>query len=91
MAKHKHVGHLSEVPRELRYLVVSTMAYPDISEYPDSNKIGAYATSAGRPQSGFRALYARDRNVNYYDGEDGAQVDRILKSARQGVKETPAT
>jgi uncharacterized cupin superfamily protein len=77
--------------RELRYLVVSTMAYPDISEYPDSNKIGAYATSAGRPQSGFRALYVRDRDVNYYDGEDGGQVDRILKPARQGVKGTPAT
>lgn len=77
--------------RELRYLVVSTMAYPDISEYPDSNKIGAYATSASRPQSGFRALYVRDRNVNYYDGEDGGQVDRILKSARQGVKGTAST
>lgn len=77
--------------RELRYLVVSTMAYPDISEYPDSNKIGAYATSAGRPQSGFRALFVRDRNVNYYEGEDGGQVERILKSARQGVKGTPAT
>jgi uncharacterized cupin superfamily protein len=77
--------------RELRYLVVSTMAYPDISEYPDSNKIGAYATSAGRPQTGFRALFVRDRNVNYYDGEDGEQVDRILKSARPGAKDPSAT
>ena len=77
--------------QEIRYLVVSTMAYPDISEYPDSNKIGAYATSAGRPQTGFRALFVRDRNVNYYDGEDGEQVERILKSARKGVKGTSAT
>jgi uncharacterized cupin superfamily protein len=77
--------------RELRYLVVSTMAYPDISEYPESNKIGAYATSAGQPQTGFRALYVRDRNVNYYDGEDGAQIERVLKSARQGVKGTSTT
>src|SRR3990172_6125069 len=76
---------------ELRYLVVSTMAYPDISEYPDSNKIGAYATSPGRPQTFFRALFVRDRNVNYYDGEDGEQVERILKSARKGVKGTSAT
>ena len=75
---------------ELRYLVVSTMAYPDISEYPDSNKVGAYATSAGRPPAGFRALYVRDRNVNYYDGEDGAQVERILKSARSGAKGSAA-
>ena len=68
--------------RELRYLVVSTMEYPDISEYPDSHKIGAYASGAGSPRPGFRALYLRDRNVNYYDGEAGEQVDRILKSAR---------
>ena len=76
--------------RELRYLVVSTMTYPDLSEYPDSNKIGAYATSAGRPDAGFRALYVKDRNVNYYDGEDGAQVERILKAARGGAKDNRA-
>ena len=77
--------------RELRYLVVSTMAYPDLSEYPDSNKIGAYATGAVRPQAGFRALYVRDRNVNYYYGEDGAQVERILKASRGGAKGGRAT
>jgi len=66
--------------QELKYLVVSTMAYPDIFEYPDSNKIGAYATSAGHPQNGFRALYVKDRSVNYYDGEDGKEARRILKS-----------
>jgi len=77
--------------QEIRYLVVSTMEYPDISAYPDSNKIGAYATSAGRPQTGFRALYVRDRNVNYYDGEEGNEVERVLKSASQGVKGTSAT
>jgi len=77
--------------QEIRYLVVSTMAYPDISEYPDSNKIGAYASSAGPSQTGFRALYVRDRNVNYNDGEEGEQVERVLKSARQGVKGTSAT
>jgi uncharacterized cupin superfamily protein len=77
--------------QEISYLVVSTMDYPDISEYPDSNKIGAYATSAGQPQTGFRALYVRDRNVNYYDGEEGEQVERILKSARPGAKDPSAT
>jgi uncharacterized cupin superfamily protein len=77
--------------QELKYLVVSTMAYPDVSEYPDSNKVGAYATSAAGPQTGFRALYVRDRNVNYYDGEDGAQVERILKSASRGAKDASAT
>ncbi|MGH7887465.1 MAG: cupin domain-containing protein [Candidatus Binatia bacterium] len=63
---------------DLTYLVVSTMEYPDISQYPDSNKIGAYASTAGGPAQGFRALYVRDKNVNYYDGEDGKVVERIL-------------
>jgi len=64
---------------ELRYLVVSTMEYPDISEYPDSNKIGAYATAAVGPRVGFRALYPKDGGVDYYAEEDGAEVARILK------------
>ena len=63
---------------DLTYLVVSTMEYPDLSQYPDSNKIGAYANTAGGQAQGFRALYVRDKNVNYYDGEDGKQVERIL-------------
>ena len=66
---------------ELRYMVVSTMEYPDISAYPDSNKIGAYATSAGGQQVGFRALYVKDKNVSYYDGEDGKEIERIKNSA----------
>jgi uncharacterized cupin superfamily protein len=65
---------------ELHYLVVSTMEYPDLSEYPDSNKVGAYASAAVGPKVGFRALYVRDKNVNYYDGEDGKEIERIVKS-----------
>jgi uncharacterized cupin superfamily protein len=68
---------------ELRYLVVSTMEYPDLSEYPDSNKIGAFSSPAFGPNVGFRALYVRDNNVNYYEGEDGKEVERIMKSARR--------
>lgn len=65
--------------RDLRYLVVSTMEYPDISEYPDSNKIGAYVTSAG-PQAGFRALYLKEKNVPYYEGETGPLTRPSKKS-----------
>ena len=67
--------------KEVRYLVVSTMEYPDISEYPDSNKIGAYATTAVGGKVGFRALYIKSNNVNYYEGEDGKEIERILQSA----------
>lgn len=66
---------------ELRYLVVSTMDFPDLCEYPDSNKVGAYGTAAIGPQVGLRALYIKDQNVNYYDGEDGKEIARIIKSA----------
>jgi len=66
---------------ELRYLVVSTMDFPDLCEYPDSNKVGAYATAAIGPQVGLRALYIKDQDVSYYDGEDGKEIARIIKSA----------
>ncbi|HTN72135.1 MAG TPA: cupin domain-containing protein [Methylomirabilota bacterium] len=66
--------------KELRYLVVSTMEFPDICEYPDSNKVGAYATAAVGGQVGLRALYVKDKNVNYYEGEDGREIERIKKS-----------
>ena len=67
---------------ELRYLVVSTMEFPDLSEYPDSNKVGAYATAAAGSKVGFRALFVKDSNVDYYEGEDGSEVERVLKNAR---------
>ena len=69
---------------ELRYLVVSTMEYPDITEYPDSNKIGAFASAAVGLRVGFRALYPRDKNMRYYDGEDGGEIARILKDRTRG-------
>jgi uncharacterized cupin superfamily protein len=66
--------------KDLRYLVVSTMEYPDISEYPDSKKIGAYAAAAVGQQVGFRALYIKDHNVTYYEGEDGKEIERVQRS-----------
>jgi uncharacterized cupin superfamily protein len=69
---------------ELRYLVVSTMEYPDITEYPDSKKIGAYATAAVGSRIGLRALYPRDTSMRYYDGEDGAEIARILEERSRG-------
>jgi hypothetical protein len=61
------------------------MEYPDLSEYPDSNKVGAYSSPAVGPNVGFRALYGKDKNVSYYDGEDGKEIERIIKSARRGA------
>jgi hypothetical protein len=59
--------------------------YPDLSEYPDSNKVGALGTAVAGPQVGFRAFYVKDKNVNYYDGEDGKAIERIVKATRRGA------
>jgi len=64
--------------RDLKYLCVSTMEYPDITEYPDSKKIGALTCN---PQdSGFRAFYRKDANVPYYEGENGGEIERVKKA-----------
>lgn len=64
----------------LKYLCVSTMEYPDITEYPDSQKIGALTCGPGDP--GFRAFYRKDNTAEYYDGESGAAVERINKGGK---------
>jgi hypothetical protein len=56
------------------------MDFPDICEYPDSNKVGAYAAAGIGSHVGLRALYKKDQNVTYYDGEDGKEIARIMKS-----------
>jgi len=63
--------------RDLRYLCVSTMEYPEITEYPDSKKIGALTSSPQDP--GFRAFYRKDGNVPYYEGEIGVEIERVKK------------
>ncbi|HEY7169023.1 MAG TPA: cupin domain-containing protein [Candidatus Binatia bacterium] len=70
--------------KDLRYLVVSTMSYPDLCEYPDSNKLGAYETAAVGQKVGIRALYLKDKTLNYYDGEDGKEIARITKASPKG-------
>ncbi|WP_435154737.1 cupin domain-containing protein [Haladaptatus sp. DFWS20] len=56
---------------ELRYLCFSTMREPDVSVYPDSEKIGVFAGSApgdheGRTLSGYFPL---DSEVDYWHGD----------------------
>lgn len=63
--------------RDLRYLCVSTMEYPEICEYPDSKKIGALTSSPHDP--GFRAFYRKDSNVTYYEGENSGEIERVKK------------
>ena len=60
--------------RELKYLCVSTMVYPDITEYPDAKKIGALTCAPGG--ASLRAFYRKRDDVPYYEGEDGGEVVR---------------
>ena len=46
----------------LRYLSISTQERPEICEYPDSGKYGAFT-------QGFRAAQRTSANLDYWDGE----------------------
>jgi len=60
---------------ELKYLCVSTMVYPDITEYPDAKKIGALTCAPGGAT--LRAFYRRGDDVPYYEGENAGEVKRL--------------
>ena len=57
----------------LRYISVSTMIVPEVSEYPDSGKYGVFAgMPTGKPpaEDTVRKIYRKDDDVNYWEGED---------------------
>ena len=57
---------------ELRYLSISTKILPEISEYPDSRKVGAYSVTTEPAEAEPRPfrLFARPaEGLDYYDGE----------------------
>jgi hypothetical protein len=50
------------------------MIEPEISRYPDSDKVGVFigaAPGAPTPEGGLRAFYRLDE-VDYFDGEQAA-------------------
>jgi len=57
---------------ELRYLSISTKILPEISEYPDSGKLGAYSLSTPPGEASprpFRLFGRLADSLDYYDGE----------------------
>jgi|SRR5579883_148549 uncharacterized cupin superfamily protein len=57
---------------ELRYLSISTKILPEISEYPDSHKIGAYSVTTEPGETSprpFRVFARPAETLDYYDGE----------------------
>ena len=51
----------------MRYLALSNTADVEICEYPDSDKVGIFATTPDAPA--LRALHRATSSVDYYDGE----------------------
>lgn len=51
---------------ELKYLAVSTMAYPEVCEYPDSGK---YLVRTGFAPDDFNAIGRSADSLDYWDGE----------------------
>ncbi len=51
----------------MRYLSLSNVCATEICEYPDSQKIGVFASST--PTSGVRKLFRAETGVEYYDRE----------------------
>lgn len=51
----------------MRYISLSNIAETEICEYPDSNKVGAYADPPGSVR--LRKIFRGDTTVEYYDGE----------------------
>lgn len=70
-AEHAHqIINSSDAP--LKYLALSTMIEPDVMEYPDSNKFGAFAGSApggAREQRTLSIFAPYEAAVGYWEGE----------------------
>jgi uncharacterized cupin superfamily protein len=67
-------GHrvVNDGDEPLRYLAVSTMQDPDVTVYPDSDKVGVFA---GAPPGGegsrtVHGYFPRDATVDYWEGEE---------------------
>jgi uncharacterized cupin superfamily protein len=57
---------------DLEYLCLSTMIHPDITLFPDSDKVIAFAGSGpggDKSTRTFFGIYKSDSAVGYYDGE----------------------
>lgn len=57
----------------LKFIAISTMEIPEITQYPDSGKYGVFAgmpTARPMTEDTIRKFYRINNDVNYWDGED---------------------
>lgn len=66
-------GHkvINDSDGPLRYLAFSTMNEPDVTAYPESNKLGVFVGSppGGSGERAIHGYYDIDDNVDYWEGE----------------------
>jgi uncharacterized cupin superfamily protein len=60
-----HIINTSDAP--LKYLSLSTKEYPEVCEYPDSDKLMAFSSQDGK--STLRSMHHRASSVDYWEGE----------------------
>jgi len=58
----------------LRYLALSIQSPIEVCEYPDSKKVGVWASTPGGP--GLRKMFRGENVVDYYDRESTATPER---------------
>jgi len=54
----------------LRYLAVSTMNYPEVATYPESQKLGIYADPTRADRRHVVGIYRLSSAVDYWEGEE---------------------
>ncbi|MGE4073351.1 MAG: cupin domain-containing protein [Lysobacterales bacterium] len=63
---------------DLVYLAISTMQLPEVVGYPDSDKTGVAVAPFGELPARFLLENKLRDTQGYWDGEDGAAIERIL-------------
>lgn len=66
---------LNRSDADVRMLVVSEMNAPEVSVYPDSGKVAAFAVAPGSGDEGLKALFRLADEADYWDGESPPERD----------------
>ncbi|HMB49437.1 MAG TPA: cupin domain-containing protein, partial [Natronoarchaeum rubrum] len=63
---------INDSEESLRYLMISTMATPEVLVYPDSEKVGVLdgAAPGGTDERTLEGYYRQADAVDYWDGEE---------------------
>jgi uncharacterized cupin superfamily protein len=65
---------LNRTDAPVRLLMFSEMRGPEVTVYPDSQKIGVYETMMSPERGGFGATFRIEDSVDYYDREKPPEV-----------------